>query len=54
MNRHARALGKRGRGKPKTMSDEAIEQRRDAARKSLEKRLQKKVEKSSCNTETLS
>ena len=54
MNKHARALGKRGKGKPKTMSVEAIEQRRAAAQISREKRLQKKVENSFCVTETLS
>jgi hypothetical protein len=54
MNKHARALGRKGRGKPKTMSVAAIEQRRVAAQKSKEKRLRKKVEKSACVTETLS
>lgn len=45
MNKHAQALGRKGKGKPKTMSVEAIEQRRAAAKISREKRLQKKLKK---------
>jgi hypothetical protein len=43
MNKHAQALGRKGKGKPKTMSLEALHQRRAAAQISLEKRLQKKL-----------
>ena len=38
MNRHAKALGKLARGKPKTMSPAALDQRRNATKVRLQKR----------------
>ena len=53
MNRHAQALGRLGKGRKKTLSEHAITQRRHAARKSVEKRLENKLKKPIDITETL-
>jgi hypothetical protein len=53
MNKHAQRLGRMAKGKRKTMSHEAIEQRRSAARISAEKRLEKKLKIVVDSTETL-
>ena len=53
MNKHAQRLGRLAKGKRKTMSHEAVEQRRSAARISVEKRLEKKLNKTLDVTKTL-
>ncbi len=53
MNKHASALGKRGKGKPKTMSPDAILQRQNAAIISVQKRLEKKLKINVDATKTL-
>jgi hypothetical protein len=54
MNLHAQALGRRGKGKAKTMSEAAMVQRRLAALLSAKKRTEKKIKKDLALTETLS